>query len=351
MSRAVVVGGTGFIGLAVVDALIEAGVTVKVTRRKRSITALVRKRPVELVAGSLSDEDSLAEAFRGQDAVVVTAGHYPRYSLDLDASVKVAVDEIRNACRAAHRVGVPRLVFTSSTGSLAPAPAGRPADERDVPPDMPRDSVYRAVKWAMEREVEAWAAEGLNAVTMLPGGCFGPGDLRLGTGGILVGAVRGELPWYVDGVVPIVDVADVARAHVAAALRDPPRDRYCIGGRAIRVRALLERIVGRYGGRVPPQLGLNEARERADAAEREAAPHRRRVPVPRELVDVVASGQAVSSARAEADLGVRFRPMDETLDRAHAWFDKNGYLQTRVAPAPTDPRAGAGSSEATKEIR
>lgn len=324
--RALVVGGTGFLGLNIVDALLARGAAVTVTRRRSSITAYVRRRPVALREASLDDESSLREAMANADVVFLAGGYYPRYSTDRERSIATGVAQIRAACVAARSTGV-RLVYTSSVGSLGPANSGRLACEDDVPRDAPRSSVYRATKWAMEREIEAHVAEGLDAVTILPGACIGPLDIRVGTGGLLLGAVLGTLPWWVDGIVNVVDVGDVATAHVAAATLARAGDRFCVAGHAIELGELLRRVVARFGGHVPPApIAASEARARADADEREAEPRRGRVAFPRELVDLVADGEPVSSARAERSLGVRFRPLTESVDRAWAWFVRHHYL-------------------------
>lgn len=328
MKRALVIGATGFIGLNLVDALLERGVAVRATRRPKSVTVFLRKRRVELVPGDLEDTDSLARAMDGCDAVFVTAGHYPRYSLDRDDALETAVRQIRNACEAAVRAGTPRFVYTSSTGALAHVWPGA-ASEDDIPPAMPSDSTYRAVKWAMEREVDRFVRErSLPAVTMIPGGCIGPWDVRCGTGGLLVATVHGALPWYVDGIVNLVDAIDVARAHVRAAEIDlAPGSRFCLAGHATTMGALLPLIARRYGGRVPPvRLSAEAAKARADADERAAAEQRGRVDVPRELVDLIVTGQPVSSERAEAALGFRPAPLVESLDRAHEWFRRFRYV-------------------------
>ncbi len=331
MTTALVIGGTGFVGLNIVDALLAEGQTVKVSRRRNSITAYVRRRHVELVHASLDDELGLRDAMDGIDVVYLAGAYYPRYSTDRASAIARGVEQLRAACSAARMAGV-RLVYTSSTGALEAPRDGRPADERDIPAAMPSDSVYRATKWAMERELESHLARGLDAVTLIPGACIGPLDVRVGTGGILLGAVHGTLPWWVDGIVNAVDVGDVATAHLAAARLGKAGDRFCVAGHDMRLGELLRRIVARYGGRIPPRpISLDEGRVRADTAEREAEPQKARVPFPRELVDLLAAGHPVSSRRAESELGTTFRPLTETLDRAWAWFVRHHYLPARRA--------------------
>jgi dihydroflavonol-4-reductase len=337
--RALVIGGTGFIGLNVIDALLADGARVRVTRRKQTPTILLQGRRVELVEASLQDSEGLRRAMTGCDAVFLTGAFYPRYSLDFEGALAEGIAGVRNACEAALSAEVPRFVYTSTIATLARPPEGRPADERDVAVRMPEGSVYRSVKWAMEREVDRARRRGLPAVTLMPGGCVGPWEARLGTGAMLVGVVRRAMPWWVDGTVNLVAVGDVARAHVAAARRGSS-GRYCLGGHDVRIRWLLRHVAERYGGQVPElQLSAEQARERADADERAAAPRRQRVPIPRELVDLVTTGQPVSSSRARAELGIATTPLDDALDRAHAWFVRHSYVPRKDAKGRLDETA------------
>jgi len=325
-TRALVIGGSGFIGLHVVDALLERGWAVSVTRRKSTPTLFLRKRPVSLLDASLDDRGSLERAMAGCDVVALSAGYYPRYSTDRAAAVRTGVEGIENALSAAWSAGVRRVVYTSTVAVLGEPEAGRLADERDVNGPTRDDGVYASVKREMEKRVDAWRARGMSVVSMITGGCMGPGDLRLGTTGVLLTALRQILPFWVDGWVNLVDVRDVARAHVLAI--DAPGPRYCLGGHDIRMRALLTRVAERYG--VPltaPEVLPEFAREQADLAEREAEPVRGRVPMPRELVDLVCAGQPVSSALAERELGLSWLPVDVSLDQTREWLVKYGYLK------------------------
>jgi nucleoside-diphosphate-sugar epimerase len=121
----------------------------------------------------------------------------------------------------------------------------------------------------------------------------------------------------------VLSVEDAAEAHLAAARAKDAR--YCVGGHNVRFDELIERAAARYG--VPldaPRIGIEEARERATRAEREAEPKRERVLFPRELVDLVATGKPVSSERAERQLGLRWTSLDATLDATRDWMIRLG---------------------------
>ena len=331
MTRALVLGATGFIGMATVDALLARGIEVRALRRPRSMTILLRRRPVELVVGELADLPSIERALSGCDLVIHAASHYPRYSLEAAASTEQALAETRcflDALRGSH---VDRAVVVGTIATLGEAPASRPASEEDSLHQAPLDSPYRALKWHVQRELSEAHRDGSPVVSLLPGACLGPGDLRVGTSALLMGLARGALPFWLEGWVNIIDVRDVAECLVTAALSRGPLSReIALPGHSNRTSALFPLVVQRYGGALPPVfLDAETARERADADERLAAPRRARVPFPRELVDLIASGQRVSGARAERELGLSPRPLITTLDDAYESLARRGLVPRR----------------------
>lgn len=337
MTRALVLGASGFIGLHVVDALRAAGVEVRALRRARSITLLLRRRPVEQVVGETGDTASLVAAMRGCDVVVHCAGHYPRYSTHPDESIGRAVTETRSFLRALELAGRPRAVVTGTIATLGPAPEGELASEAMRLDAEPSESPYRATKWAIEEELDHARASGLDIVSMLPGACLGPDDLRIGTSGILLGLLSGALPFWLEGWVNVVDVRDVASAHVAAALHTRPSSRYALPGRNLRMSALLPWLASRYDATLPAgPVHADVARVVADIDEREAEGRRGRVPFPRELVDLIATGQPVSGALAASELGATARALEHTFDETHACFRRRGLLPPAHARRSAD---------------
>lgn len=72
--KALVTGGTGFIGSQTVDYLLERGYQVVCTVRRSSNLRWLKDKPVELVQASLSDKESLVRAMDGVDYVFHIAG-------------------------------------------------------------------------------------------------------------------------------------------------------------------------------------------------------------------------------------------------------------------------------------
>jgi dihydroflavonol-4-reductase len=324
--KAVVIGGTGFLGLNLVEALLASGHEVVATRRGSSNTIFLRRFKVPMRAASLDEVDSLVAAMQGSEVAFFAAAHYPRLSIDTEAQVARAVAQGRNVLEAARRAGVRRLVYTGSVVTVARPKADRPAVEADgVPASAPQGSTYYAVKLALQREIHA--ARGLEIVELLPTGCFGPYDHKVGTGFFVVAVAHGKLAAFVDGKINVVDVRDVARAHVAAAREGRPGERYILGGHDVVVSDFLSRISRCLG--VPMaarKLGAQEALELATAEEARCQGTPERPALSREIVDMAVWGQFVDSGKARAELGFAPRPLAATLADSVDWYRRNGYI-------------------------
>jgi dihydroflavonol-4-reductase len=193
------------------------------------------------------------------------------------------------------------------------------------PTAAPEGSTYFAVKLALEREV--LAAGGLEVVELLPTGCFGPFDHKVGTGFFVVAMAHRRLAAYVDGKINVVDVRDVAQAHLAAARAGRPGARYHVGGHDVVVSDFLAQISRCLG--VPntaKKLDALEALRLATAEEARCQGTPERPALSREIVDMAVHGQFVDSGKAKSELGHAPRPLSATLADSVDWYRRNGYI-------------------------
>jgi dihydroflavonol-4-reductase len=326
-----VLGATGFIGGEIARALVERGYMVRALRRSSSSTLGLDGLPIEFVYGDLRDRRTLLAAMRGVEAVFHAAGYYPHNSLAPRSALRLAVAGMRNMLECARVAGVGRVVYTSSLSTIGPPGAGRVlADERDYYlPGSVADPYFEA-KWAMESEVYHAAATGQEIVALCPTVVFGPGDVKPTSGTVLLALARGMLPAYVEGRTNIVDVRDVAQAHIAALERGRSGERYILGGHNISVGATLQaaaQIIGAPAPRVRVPGGLALLAGKLGEVAVLALPGRPFLPFS-EAIHMIRHGQYYDCAKAQRELGLASRPIEETLRDSLAWFREHDYLKT-----------------------
>lgn len=342
--KALVVGGTGFVGMNVVRALVRNGHDVVATRRARANTLFARRLGARLETADLDDPEALVRAMKGREVVFMCAGHYPRFSLDLDKEVAFARKQVRATVDASLKAGVQRFVLTSSVATVGPAREGRSlSNESDLPTPAALESVYIAVKHAIETEVLEARSRGLDCVALCPTGIVGELDVKVGTGFVIVALAHGKLPVYIDGPTAVIDADELAQAHIAAAERGKNGHRYIVSGHNLTVRGMLEAIGEELGvpvraSRLPlwvagPLATFDEMR--CHVSGRGARPF-----MAREFVDVVRHGHWVDSSKAVDELGLEEpAPLWKTLRKACRWYKRHGYFpkETAQAEARTEP--------------
>jgi dihydroflavonol-4-reductase len=326
MSIALVLGATGFIGGHVALAALRAGWEVRGLRRSAGSTGHIGAAPLHWYEGDLDHLDGLEAAFQGADVVFHAAGFYPRSSRNVPDQVAHSVRQTRNVLSACRRAGS-KLIYTSSLTTIGhPQPSGsRLADERDLyePGSLPRSAYYEC-KYAMESEVLR-AAGSLPVVVTNPTAVFGPGDRMGGLGSILAAVARGWGVVWIEADVNIIDVRDVAEAHVRAALAGRPGERTILGGHNLSVHDLIA-LTARLAGAPPPRFRLPLAWIDFAVWLGDRFPP---LDVAGNHLRAVRQWQGYDCSKAFRELDLRPRPLEETIRDSLAWIEE----RRRAAPA------------------
>lgn len=247
--KALVTGGTGFVGSHVARALAAAGHEVRVLHRRSSRMDALQGVDFEPVVGDALEREALASACKGCELVFHVAAVAAYWREDRTRMFAINVEGTRRLLRAAREAGVRRVVFTSSAASLGLRRDGRPADETARFNMYPHEFPYGYSKHLAELSAQHTVQQhGQDVVIVNPVIVMGPGDLNLISGRFVTEMQR--LQWTIpvtSGGVGVVDVRDVARWQLAAAERGRSGERYLLGSANYSLRdwyALCARAVG-----------------------------------------------------------------------------------------------------------
>jgi dihydroflavonol-4-reductase len=330
--RVLVTGGSGFVGSHAVRALQEAGHEARLLVRSREKAARVLGAlgvaPLELRVGDVTDASAVTAALDGCDAVLHAAAavEIGRSAAGLEQN---QVGD-RNVLEGAAERGLDPIVHVSSVIALFP-PQGPRFSVHD--PVASLATAYGRSKAASERLARALQARGAPVAIAYPAGVYGPHDPGpgIGTRG-LVDRLRYGWP-LTSGGSACVDVRDLARLLAAAVVPGRGPRRYMAGGHFLRWAEeadLCERLTGRRVRRVPAPPPLVRAAGRVVDLVQRLVPSFS-YPLTHEAAVLLTRFVPCDSDETLRELGVAFRPTEETLADAIGWLVEAGHLEARYA--------------------
>jgi dihydroflavonol-4-reductase len=230
MTRALVTGGTGFVGSNLALRLAERHWEVRILERPGASRELLEGGPFEFISGDVLQPETLPPAMRGMDVVFHAAGVVDYWNQGVERMYQVNVEGTRNVMEAALHSGVDRVIHTSSSATLGIHPDVLVDETFDFNVKAER-FVYGHSKYLAEQIVFDSIKKGLPAVIVNPTTVIGPRDVRKVSSGMVVEVVRHCVPPLIPpGGINIVPICDAAQGHIEAALKGRLGERYILGG-------------------------------------------------------------------------------------------------------------------------
>lgn len=331
--RVAVTGGTGYVGAQSVAALRRDGHQVRLlvhpAEAMRPLSSYgVDPSGIEVVEGDVADPTAVAELLDGADGLLHMAGIVAvddRREADM---WRVNVEATKLLATAAAERGVDPIVQVSSYAALFPSATG--VIGPDTPPAAGR-SAYGRTKSAADRFLRGLQDDGVPVVVIYPPGIVGPalGDRPGIAAEGWAPLLRHRTTVTVRGIMPMLDVRDVADLHAAVMRPGGGPRRLPCGGQVLtfdEVLDALESATGRSFRRV--RIGPRTFRGMGRAFDAAA----RVLPLPPsfsyEAAWLLTQGQPVDDSAAVAVLGRPWRDVRTALRESIKRHEATGATTT-----------------------
>ena len=338
-----VTGATGLLGSNLVRELVARGLRVRgLVRSPEKAQRFLADAgdAFEPVVGDMQRVADFAAKLAGCAVVFHTAAYFREYyqpGSHEDALDAINIQGTLALMQAADEARVPCFVHTSSSGTIGRKPDGSPGDEDTPASAQQLKNGYFRSKVDGDRKIAAFQPESaMRVVEILPGWMWGPGDAApTAAGQLVLDYLARKIPIIPDGGASTVDARDVANAMIASVSRARHGERYIVAGTFRTLAEDLAELERRSGVR-GPRLRVPYALQLAFAAFEEL---RARLTggallVSRAGLEVIHARHAVSSAKAERELGATFRPFSQTLDDSIAWYRAHGFIPSAAEHIP-----------------
>jgi nucleoside-diphosphate-sugar epimerase len=143
-----IIGGSGFVGTRLTARLLVAGHTVTIVDKNDSM-----KYPQFRIYADVRELDTLEKALAGSDAVINLAAEHRDDVIPKSLYDDVNVIGAENVCKVCTKLGIKKIVFTSSVAVYGFAPVGT-----DETGKINYFNDYGRTKWLAEEKYRAWLA-------------------------------------------------------------------------------------------------------------------------------------------------------------------------------------------------
>lgn len=322
---AYVTGSNGFLGINIIQQLLDDGWNVIALRRKTSNTRDLDRLSVTQVEGDVLDRASLERTLpEGVDALFHVAADTGMWSQLNARQNRINIEGTRNVVEAALAKQAKRLIHTSSIGAFGPV------FDEEITEETPSRALHGSInyyrsKYLAEQEVFKGVERGLDAVIMNPAQIIGPYDYHYNPQ-FFTAIRQGKMLGVPRGVSVAGHVRDYARAHVTAVDKGRKGERYLLGGVSASFQDIFDTVGGILGKPpskrfVLPPLLLSSL---ALILDKVSQVTRREPMLTPEKVLLLNNVVRINCTKAERELGFSTCSLHEMFYDCYQWMQQAG---------------------------
>jgi farnesol dehydrogenase len=322
-----ITGATGFIGLNLSHKLANDGHHVRALVRNKEKGKLLDHPNIELYFGDIHQPEIIEKATDGVNGIFHLSAFAKPWAKDLSIYNKVNVEATKKLYLIAQKKGIPKIVFTSTAGTLGPS-IESPVNEETVRyTDFFNE--YESTKFMAEKITKDFVLKGMNIVVVHPTRVYGPGLLSKSN------AVTIMIKNYIKGKWRIIPgngekignygyIDDIVQGHILAMQKGEAGEQYLIGGENASYEyffKLLKNVSHKKYKliKIPVSLLIGFA-----AIEMSLSKILNRSPLlPPKWVKKYLYNWSVSSDKAIKELGYSITPLDTGLKKTIQWLTQN----------------------------
>ena len=324
--KILVTGATGFLGHHLTKRLIRDGHKIRILKEKNASSDLIEGLELEIIEGDIRDLKTVKKAVKECNVVFHLAAIISYWSKLNPLLYEVNVTGTENIVEACLKEEAKRLIHVSSTVAVGTKPGKKLADEETTYNLWNLNINYCDTKYLGEMRVKKGIDKGLDAVIVCPGSMYGLGDIRrIEEDPIFSKGFSGL--FYIKGGLGVVDVEDVVEGLILAWKRGETGQRYILVSENLTFFEIRKKIAEALG-RAPPKICLPYpifltvayiSNWLASLAGKKP-----------KITPAMARFNKIyfyfSAEKAKKELGIKFQPFKESVEKAIDWYKERGFL-------------------------
>lgn len=323
-----ITGATGFIGMELTRQLAKEGNEIHLLVRSPEKAMSLNLPGVSIFQGDISNLESIEKAMLGCTHVFHLAAYAKPTAKDARVFHEVNVEGTRKILEACVKLGIERVVFTSTAGTFGPTDNIYDVNEESIRPER-YYTLYAETKRAAELLCEGYQGKGLDVITVFPTRVFGPGILNESNSLTKIAEKYQKGSWR---IIPgngktygnYVFVDDVVNGLILAMQRAGKGESYILGGENVTFNKLFNVIKMASGKKfrlfnMPyPILWFASVIMKVSGLVL-----RKPAAISPAWVKRYLQHRRLSSQKAEKELGYTITPLFKGFERTYAWL-RNG---------------------------